>query len=114
MTSFNGVLQSSTFDHGEAYNQRQHEERKAKNARIDRAVEWIGARVTGTYSSHDALCYAVCAVAVTFYGRALREDEHEVLEAASRIIFAGLSSVGARITKDQTGRVAAVTLPRAA
>ena len=81
-----------THDHSAAYLQQQHAERKAREAREARAVEWLASAVVGkTFHSFDALLSAACRTYATLRDRALTADEHELLSRAARALWSGLA-----------------------
>ena len=112
MTSFNGVLQSSTFDHGEAERQRKHHARIAAAARQERAEAWLAGRLVGqTYHSFESIRYAAIKTAETAYARPLTDDENAVITNAARAIWTGLTLRARTDTKlDEFGRIERLTI----
>jgi hypothetical protein len=94
------------YDHGVADLQRTHEERRKREERQARCEKWLASKLTGhTFHSYEALRYAAVVVTETMYGP-LDEDRSELIAAATRALFAGLSETGRTSVKiGETGRV---------
>ena len=110
MTSFNGVLQSSTFDHGAAELQRQHAYRLATLARWARTEQWIRERTQGQrfYSLESLVAVAQRTYETTIGGPA--KIEHlELIESACRNLWSGFSAPGTTDIKlNESGRVESI------
>jgi hypothetical protein len=116
MTTFNGVLQSHTFDHGRAAAERAHQDYRAQMDRQERAEAWMVARLAGlTFYSYDALVDAATRHFELVRGTALTEDEARLIANAARAVWGGLSQRAlCRLEINETGRVASVTIRSAA
>jgi hypothetical protein len=116
MTTFNGVLQSYTFDQGVADREREHTAYRKQQERQDRAEAWLVSRLAGlTFYSYDALVFAAVKHFELVRGAELTEDESRLLENAARAVWGGLSQRAVcRLEINDAGRVASVTIRSAA
>jgi hypothetical protein len=116
MTTFNGVLQSYTFDQGAAALEREHTAYRQQQERQDRAEAWLVERLAGlTFYSYDALVDAAVRHFELVRCAELTEDESRLLENAARAVWGGLSQRAlCRLEINEVGRVASVTIRSAA
>jgi hypothetical protein len=116
MTTFNGVLQSYTYDHGAAEREREHAAYRKQQDRQDRAEAWLVGKLAGlTFYSYDALVFAAVKHFELVRGAELTEDESRLLENAARAVWGGLSQRAvSRLEINDAGRVASVTIRSAA
>jgi hypothetical protein len=116
MTTFNGVLQSHTFDQGQAAIEREHAAYRQQQDRQDRAEAWLVGRLAGlTFYSYDALVDAAVRHFELVRGTELTEDESRLLENAARAVWGGLAARAVcRLEINETGHVASVTIRSAA
>jgi hypothetical protein len=116
MTTFNGVLQSHTYDQGAAEGEREHAAYRKQQDRQDRAESWLVRKLAGlTFYSYDALVFAAVKHFELVRGAELTEDESRLLENAARAVWGGLSQRAVcRLEINEAGRVASVTIRSAA
>jgi hypothetical protein len=112
MTSFNGVLQSHTFDQGHAALERDARDYRARMDRQERCEAWMVAKLAGlTFYSYDALVDAATAHFERVRGTALTEDEGRLIANAARAVWGGLAERAlCRLTIGETGRVESITI----
>ena len=110
MTTFNGVLQSSTFDHGAAELQRQHATRLATLARWARTEQWIRERMQGErFYSVEALIECAQRTYEHTIGGAAKPEHLDTIAAACRNLWSGFSAPGTTDIKlDESGRVSSI------
>jgi hypothetical protein len=116
MTTFNGVLQSYTFDQGAADREREHAAYRKQQERQDRAEVWLVERLAGlTFHSYDALVFAAARHFQLVRGAELTEDEAKLLENAARAVWGGVAPRAlSRMEVNDAGRIASVTIRSAA
>jgi hypothetical protein len=116
MTTFNGVLQSYTFDQGVADREREHTAYRKQQERQDRAEAWLVSRLAGlTFYSYDALVFAAVKHFELVRGAELTEDEARLLENAARAVWGGVAPRAlSRMEVNEAGHVASVTIRSAA
>jgi hypothetical protein len=116
MTTFNGVLQSHTYDQGAADLERANRDYRAQMDRQERCEAWMVAKLAGlTFYSYDALVDAAVKHFERVRGTELTEDEARLIANAARAVWGGLAERAlCRLTIGETGRVESITIRSAA
>lgn len=90
MTTFNGVLQSHTRDHGRERWYQEQDRKRQEDARVARAAHWFGLRVVGKqWASIDQLRLACVALAETLYGGQMDDETAGVVSKAITALWMG-------------------------
>lgn len=99
MTTFNGVLQSSTYDHGRAAFYRKQEQERRERDLAERAARWLAGTLGGLEFQSLAGLEEIALQAATHWHGEITEEQATAIRRACTLLWLG------EVTRDASFRL---------